>query len=353
MATISLCMIVKNEEAVLQRCLDSVADLMDEIIIVDTGSTDRTKEIASRYTDKLYDFEWTDDFSAARNYSFSKAGMDYIYVADADEVIDRDNHRRFLLLKQALAPEIEIVQMKYITPGKFNTVMNIRDEYRPKLYKRLRQFRWIDPVHETVRTQPLVFDSDIEILHMPQSLHSGRDFSVFLRAFESGQPLSAKLHTMYARELHISGSDEDFLKAQPVFTRTLAEETEENSRVQEALCILCRCMHIRGELSDFFKYATRAIAHVPCSEICCELGGYFFQNQDYGEAIRWYLCAAYESSAALNIHTSGDLPLARLAECYRSLAGTKPDKREEYVRLAEEYEKSAKNWQMPRENDHS
>ena len=56
MATISLCMIVKNEEAILARCLDSIADLMDEIIIVDTGSTDRTREIASHYTDQIYDF---------------------------------------------------------------------------------------------------------------------------------------------------------------------------------------------------------------------------------------------------------------------------------------------------------
>jgi glycerol-3-phosphate acyltransferase PlsX len=61
---------------------------MDEIIIVDTGSTDNTKEIASKYTDKIYDFEWTYDFAAARNYAFSKATKDYIYTADADEVID-------------------------------------------------------------------------------------------------------------------------------------------------------------------------------------------------------------------------------------------------------------------------
>ena len=66
-------MIVKNEENVLKRCLDSIYDLMDEIIIVDTGSTDRTKEIAAEYTDKIYDFTWVYDFSAARNFSFSKA----------------------------------------------------------------------------------------------------------------------------------------------------------------------------------------------------------------------------------------------------------------------------------------
>ena len=62
MITISLCMIVKNEEKVLARCLDSIADLMDEIIIVDTGSSDNTKEIAKKYTDKIYDFAWIDDF---------------------------------------------------------------------------------------------------------------------------------------------------------------------------------------------------------------------------------------------------------------------------------------------------
>ena len=90
MITISLCMIVKNEEKILDRCLSGLADLMDEIIVVDTGSTDRTKEIAAKYTDKIYDFKWINDFSAARNYAFSKATRDYIYSADADEVLDTD-----------------------------------------------------------------------------------------------------------------------------------------------------------------------------------------------------------------------------------------------------------------------
>ena len=83
MITISLCMIVKNEERILKRCLDSVRDLVDEIIIVDTGSTDATKWIAAGYTDKIYDFTWNDDFSAARNFAFSKATKEYIYSADA------------------------------------------------------------------------------------------------------------------------------------------------------------------------------------------------------------------------------------------------------------------------------
>lgn len=65
-------MIVRNEEDVLGRCLASVSDLVDEIIIADTGSTDRTKEIAAQYTEKIFDFPWIDDFSAARNAAFAK-----------------------------------------------------------------------------------------------------------------------------------------------------------------------------------------------------------------------------------------------------------------------------------------
>ncbi|USB32837.1 glycosyltransferase [Paenibacillus sp. YPG26] len=86
--TISLCMIVKNEEKVLARCLDSVRDKVNEIIIVDTGSSDSTLKIARQYTEQIYDFEWVHDFSAARNESIKYASSDYILILDADEYLD-------------------------------------------------------------------------------------------------------------------------------------------------------------------------------------------------------------------------------------------------------------------------
>ena len=70
---ISLCMIVKNEEEVLVRCLESVQPLVDELIIVDTGSDDETITIARNYTDLIYQIPWEDDFAKARNFAFSKA----------------------------------------------------------------------------------------------------------------------------------------------------------------------------------------------------------------------------------------------------------------------------------------
>ena len=122
--TVSVCMIVKNEEKVLARCLDSLKGLYEELIIVDTGSTDSTKEIAAGYTDKIYDFSWTGSFSEARNFSFSKATMEYIYSADADEILNEENRQKFLELKQCLLPEIDIVQMIYTNQLEFNTTYN-------------------------------------------------------------------------------------------------------------------------------------------------------------------------------------------------------------------------------------
>lgn len=85
---ISLCMIVKNEERCIRRCLESVQGIVDEIIIVDTGSTDSTIEIAREYTDRIYSYEWKDNFAEARNFALEHATMSYILQLDADEVIN-------------------------------------------------------------------------------------------------------------------------------------------------------------------------------------------------------------------------------------------------------------------------
>jgi tetratricopeptide (TPR) repeat protein len=84
---LTLCTIVKNEEATLSRTLDSVKGVVDEMVVVDTGSRDRTREIAREFGARVYDFEWCDDFAAARNESLKHAQGDWILVLDADEVL--------------------------------------------------------------------------------------------------------------------------------------------------------------------------------------------------------------------------------------------------------------------------
>ena len=95
-------MIVRDEEAVLERCLESVRDAVDEIIIVDTGSTDGTKDIGRKYTGKIYDLPWQDDFAAARNFAFFKGTMDYLMWLDADDVLPGRSLEEFRKMKETL-----------------------------------------------------------------------------------------------------------------------------------------------------------------------------------------------------------------------------------------------------------
>ena len=87
MIPISVCIITRDEESRIGKCLSPLKPYGFEIIVVDTGSKDRTKEIALQYTDKVYDFEWINDFSAARNFSIKKASHNYILVLDSDEYL--------------------------------------------------------------------------------------------------------------------------------------------------------------------------------------------------------------------------------------------------------------------------
>ena len=113
MATVSLCMIVRNEEKMLARCLDSVRGIADEICITDTGSTDKTREIAAQYG-TVQVFPWCDDFSAARNFSFAQARMDYTLWLDADDVLLPSDRQKLLALKAEL-DGTEVTHLKVTT----------------------------------------------------------------------------------------------------------------------------------------------------------------------------------------------------------------------------------------------
>ncbi len=173
MITISLCMIVKNEEDVIERCLKCAKEIADEIIIVDTGSTDSTVEIASRYTNQIYYFDWVDDFSKARNYSFSKATKDYIMWLDADDIILEKDLMQFKLLKNTLEPSIDMVMMKYNVAFDENNNPTLT-YYRERLVSRKKNHQWISPIHEVISPSGNIIYSDIAISH--KKLHPSDKF---------------------------------------------------------------------------------------------------------------------------------------------------------------------------------
>lgn len=315
MATISVCMIVKNEEAVLARCLDSLQGLYEELIIVDTGSTDATKRIAAQYTDKVYDFVWTGSFSDARNFSFSKAGCEYIYAADADEVIDEENRRRFRVLKEALIPEVEIVQMYYGNQLAQNSIYNFDVELRPKLYKRQREFIWQEPIHEAVRLQPVVFDSDIVITHLPQGEHGSRDLEAFEQMLEGGEELSDRLRDIYLRELYFMGQVHNLKKAHSYLEQLCRTQAPDSDAFQQAIALLCREAALNHSPEDLLKYGLKGVATKGSSELCMELGKFFQEKEDYEEAILWYHNAAEETQSLMSLAASTTEPKERMEEC--------------------------------------
>ncbi|MDP4173539.1 MAG: glycosyltransferase [Bacteroidota bacterium] len=174
---ISLSMIVKNEEKYLKQCLDSVKDIVDEIVIVDTGSTDSTLKIANEYGASLYQFEWINDFSAARNYALSKSKGEWILYLDADERITNESGK-------IIHDTIEKLNQPALLG--LRCLVNSIDEKngKPKLMRYTRLFnnspeiRFHGKVHEQIEDSLIscgysIVDTDIEIIHVGYNIHLG------------------------------------------------------------------------------------------------------------------------------------------------------------------------------------
>jgi glycosyltransferase involved in cell wall biosynthesis len=163
--TVSLVMIVKNEEAWLGPCLDSVKDVVDEIVIVDTGSTDKTKEIAESYGAKVHDFKWIDDFSAARNFAFTKATKDFILWLDADDRLDGAEKLKPMLSK--LEPQFGCVLMQYFYGfDEFGncTALHLKN----RVVRNDGNFTWKGRIHEDlipIMTTSVFSTTDVAVYH--------------------------------------------------------------------------------------------------------------------------------------------------------------------------------------------
>jgi tetratricopeptide (TPR) repeat protein len=176
-------MIVKDEETCLERCLHSVQGLVDEIVIVDTGSTDKTVALAQQFTDKIFHFPWTHDFSAARNFAREHATSDWILFLDADETIDLQDHQH---IKELIAQEKSAAYFLHQKEYTNNTALTgfqydhydkylgyIIVENAIRLFKNRKEIYFSWKIHESVQLslekQGIVpFDSKIFIHHYKQ-----------------------------------------------------------------------------------------------------------------------------------------------------------------------------------------
>lgn len=319
MASISLCMIVRDEEAVLARCLDSVKDIVDEIVIVDTGSVDDTKNIASRYTDKIYDFEWIDDFSAARNFSFSKATMDYILWLDADDIITPENQDKIKALKKVIIADAVLFTYNY---GGSEDGNRSYVQLRERLIRRDIDPEWVGVIHEYIPLpENMLIRDDICIDHKSiKKTSNKRNLDIFEKYIAAGNELTLREKYLYGREL-VSADQEK--KAADILEECLADEKLSTNFILQASLTAASCRITLGQndrAEVILKNCLEKIKPVP--ELFYTLGYSLMEQNKLDEAIEAYLkairCKRDETfyDYNVNLECSDFLPYIRLCECY-------------------------------------
>lgn len=167
MIPISACIITKNESDNLEKCLAALAAYPFEIVVVDTGSTDDSKEIARKYTDKVYDFAWIDDFSAARNYAAGRASHNMIFPVDTDEFVTRLDWDALQTLLEANPKSVgSIKRLDYFeTDGEKHCQICMID----RIYHR-KYYQYEKPIHEVLsplgRTPYTSYTTSVEMDHV-------------------------------------------------------------------------------------------------------------------------------------------------------------------------------------------
>lgn len=319
MAELSLCMIVKNEEECLAQCLESVRGIADEIVILDTGSTDGTREIARRYTDRVYDYGWEDDFSKARNASFSLASKPFILWLDADDVIDPREAEKLAALKEALDEDVDAVMMPYhyaFSPdGALALVFD-----RERIVRRAAGFAFSGVVHEAMAVGGHVIRADIAVRHTGR--HGGesnrRNLAIYETFMARGGRMTARDQYYYARELRDAGA---YARAEQAFAAYLEQDGWTENRVDAYIrrgeCLMALGMRQEAKTSFFAAAAEGA----PRAETLCALGAFYLEEGALEAAALWYraamMCPMHPASGAFVAPDAyGYIPLMQLCVIY-------------------------------------
>ena len=167
---VSICMIIKDEEKNLTRCLDSLVPILDsklaELIIVDTGSSDNSIQIARKYTDKVYQHQWTNNFSEMRNISISYAKGEWIWIIDADEELENPEEA-IEIIKQDLEKynTVSIKMKNYMESYSKGKEPSYSVNNLIRMFRRTEEFKYEGSIHEQPRFEKPVYASNIIFRH--------------------------------------------------------------------------------------------------------------------------------------------------------------------------------------------
>lgn len=333
---ISLCMIVRDEEEVLERCLKSAAPLVDEIVIADTGSKDGTREIARSFTDNVYSFEWIDDFAAARNFSFSKATGDYLLWLDADDVIPAHSQALFPALKETLETQSpDLVMCPYDVAFDANGAP-LSTFFRERFFKAAAHFAWKGRVHECIAPQGEVVRSDFRVQHLGSSkVRGARNLHIYQK-WAKEEPLSERDKYYYGRELFYNGL---YIEAVAVLEEMLRGNGWYVNKI-DACKTLAQCRAARGEREKAREALFKSFEYgEPRASVLCMIGSLFRAEKRFREAAVWYewalLCRDHAADGDFEEPACRALnPLLELVCCHYALGDM--EKAEFYHKKTEE-----------------
>lgn len=322
MKKLSLCMIVKNEAENLDNALKNAKDYADEIVIVDTGSTDNTKEIASKYTSKVYDFEWVNDFAKARNYSFDMAENDYLMWLDGDDIVLDDSVHEIKKWKEN-GEDCDVLMCRYV--ASFDENYNPTFEYyRERIIKNSKKLRWKDRVHEVISPLGKVIrNSKIAIYHNKKKEgYSQRNLNIYRDMLAKGEAFSPRNRFYYARELFFHGLHKEAVHE---FSKYLAEDKGWKENNIEACLNMAKCYEALGEEKKALSTLFGSFVYgLPKGEVLYQIGNIFVSMKEYKNAIYWFKEAM---QSEMNIEGGGFvdqncynfLPAMQLCMCYSRL----------------------------------
>lgn len=316
--TISLCMIVRNEEDAIGRCLSSVTSFVDEINIIDTGSTDQTKEIAAGFGARIFDFTWIDDFAAARNFSFSKATCEYILWLDADDMIQEKDQKLLLELKKTLPRDVLAVNMHYhlAVDGEGNPINSLR---RNRLVRREANFQWIGPVHEYLAVGGKTIMSDAAVTHAKNKVYTDRNLKIYQNREAAGEIFSPRDQYYYANELRDHLMNEKAIEMYKTFLDGKQGWVEDN--IQACMKLADCYARLNDKDNQLAAWCRSMVYDKPRAECSYQMGAYFMTKQQYNVAIDWFERAIanqeYEKTLMFyNRNFSTWMPHLQLCVCY-------------------------------------
>lgn len=279
-------MIVKDEEETLARSLTCAKKFADQIVVADTGSSDKTEEIARSFTSDVYSFDWCDDFSAARNFSFSKADCDLVMWLDADDVVTEENCLKINKLKK-LMRDYDMAFLRYAAA--FDGEQPTFVYYRERIFRRDKNYVWQGAVHEVIPPSGNILYSDAEIWHKKVKPNTPmRNLSIYQKQIARGISLDERQKFYYGRELYFNNM---LIESIAVLSDFLRGNGWVENKI-EACRTLFYAYKSLGETEKAVSCLLEAFGYAaPRAEECCNLAAFLLDKGETAAAEFWYKTA--------------------------------------------------------------